>query len=320
MEKIFKKIMRQSITSVILAIGLLLLIFGFGAKGFASYVNISNILKATSVITVAGLAQMCVLGVGQFNLAVGAMGCLSSMVFAWSMQILGLPVTASVVIGIGAGALLGFSEGILVSKTTLNPFIVTLALNSIFLGIATVVFKNVLLNQIPDSVKQLNRFAVLKIPLILILAVVISAAMYIFMKKTVCGRKLLAAGESKKAAEIAGLKPRRQFLIAHTLSGLLAAIAGIMTVSRMGAAQLTVGDDWMMMSFAAPVLGGTLLSGGKVAPLGTILGALLLNVVNYGLLLMNVNMYWSQAILGLVLIAAFALDYMHERAVVKGIK
>lgn len=317
MKKAISKIMRNSMTSVILACLVIGLIFSIAAEGFLSSFNIINILRTASVTIAIGLAQLSVLSVGQFNLALGSVGCMSAMAYAYLLQVAGVHPVIAIIAAIAMGFLLGWIQGILVTKTGLNPFVVTLALQSIYKGAATVIFEGYLLNELPSAVKEINKINVLGIPLLFIIAIVLVVIMHIYMNKTTFGRKLLETGESEKTALIAGLRPQRQIIIAHSVSGILAGCAAVIAVSRLGAAQLSLGSDWMLMSFAAPVLGGTLLSGGKVSPIGTIFGAILLNMISYGLVMMEVNLYWSQTFMGVILVASFAVDFLRQRTAVK---
>ncbi len=318
MKRIISKMMRFNMTSVIIACLVIGLIFSFSTKGFLGAKNISNILKASSITIAIGLAQLSVLSVGQFNLALGSIGCISAMSYAWMMQVAEIQPPIAIVLTILIGLLFGFIQGIMVTKTGLNPFIVTLALSSVYKGLATVVFEGQLLNHIPDAVKMINKTAVIGIPTIFLISLILVVFMHIYMNCTIFGRKMLATGASQKAALIGGLQPQTQIIKAHCISGILCGCAAILAVSRLGAAQLSVGNDWMIMSFAAPVLGGTLLSGGRVSPIGTIFGAILLNMISAGLVMMNINLYWSQTFMGAILIASFVVDYLRERLVVRG--
>ena len=310
--------MRANITSIILACAVIAVIFSLLAQGFSSRYNVINMAKAASLTIVIGLGQLAVLSVGQFNLALGAMGCMAAMTYAWSIQMAGISPLLAVLIALAIGGALGFLQGMMVTKTKLNPFVVTLALSSVYKGAATVLFKGQMLNDLPASVKAINKTYLVGIPTLFVLSLGLVLVMQVFMNVTIYGRRLLATGESPRSALISGLRPQRQINIAHLLSGLLAASAAIIAVSRLGAAQLSVGNDWMLMSFAAPVLGGTMLSGGRVSPIGTIFGAILLNMISYGLVMMNVNLYWSQTFMGVILVASFAVNYLRQRMALKG--
>jgi ribose transport system permease protein len=320
LRNILRRLFKHNIASVVLAIIVLSIIFTTFTDSFASGINLSNLMKTCAVTIAVGLAQLCVLSVGQFNLALGSIGCMTAMTFGWCVQEVGMFTGAAVGVTVATGFGMGFFQGLLIVKTKMNPFIVTLALSSIYLGLATAIFKGSLLNRMPQSLLDLNIKQVAGIPVLFLLSLVLIAVMFIVMNKLRIGRCLLATGASERAALIAGMRPQRQLLIAHSMSGLLAAIAGLLTLSRLGAAQLTLGSEWMLISFAAPVLGGTLLSGGKVSVVGTLFGAALLSIINNGLILIRVNMYWTQVFLGSILVISFAVDYMRGQLFLKGEK
>lgn len=130
------------------------------------------------------------------------------------------------------------------------------------------------------------------------------------MYRTYLGRQLLAVGANPRSAEFAGINTKKVILIAHIISGLLAGIAGVLLSTRLGSAQILIGSDWMLVSFAAPVLGGSILAGGKVSVVGTIFGAFFMSMIINGALLINFSYYWFQTLIGLILIVAFTIDRM----------
>ena len=139
-------------------------------------------------------------------------------------------------------------------------------------------------------------------------SLVVAAAATVLFQRTPGGRQLLATGANARTALMSGIATSRMIVIAHVLSGGLAAVAAVMLVARLGSAQPSLGSEWLLPSFAAPVLGGTLLTGGRVLVAGTYLGALLLAVIANGLVLFGVSAYWYQTLLGIVLLAALAVD------------
>jgi ribose transport system permease protein len=143
---------------------------------------------------------------------------------------------------------------------------------------------------------------------LLVIALLIGVALIVLFHLTALGREILAAGANARAAELSGVPVGRVVIVAHTLSGVLAASAGLMLMTRLGAAMPSVGQDWLLPSFLAPVLGGTLLAGGAVSVVGTILGALLVATMRSGLLILQVGNFWLQLFLGLILLFAVMLD------------
>src|SRR5262249_1305922 len=153
----------------------------------------------------------------------------------------------------------------------------------------------------------LGRGAVGIVPNIFIVAMIVSAAVWFAVGLTVPGRRLLAVGANPVAARFSALPVSRIVIGAHTASGALAGIAAILVVSRLAVGSPAIGPDWLLSSFAAPVLGGTILSGGKISVVGTVLGAALLAMIANALVIVGVSQYWYQAGLGLIILGAVTL-------------
>jgi len=158
------------------------------------------------------------------------------------------------------------------------------------------------------------RLAVFGLPVspLLLVSVVVALLLAFLYRYTVLGRQMLAAGANPAAAELSGVRVGRVFILCHMLSGTLAAVAALMVVARTGAVIPAMagqlGQDWLLPAFLGPVLGGTLLAGGRVSVLGTFLGAALVTMLTNGLLLLRVGEFWVQACLGLLLLLAVMID------------
>jgi ribose transport system permease protein len=194
-----------------------------------------------------------------------------------------------------------------------HSFIITLATMSIFFGCMIFLTQAEAFRELPPSVAAFGkaRISGYVSPLLLI-TVAVALALSFLYRFTGLGRRMLAAGAMPNAAEISGVRVGRTFIACHVLSGLLAALAAIMLTARTGAAIPSMaghlGQDWLLPAFLAPVLGGTLLTGGRVSVLGTFLGAVLVSMLMNGLLLLQVGEFWVQAFLGVLLLVAVLLD------------
>ena len=150
------------------------------------------------------------------------------------------------------------------------------------------------------------------VSILLLTTLAVCAVLIVLYRLTALGRQMLAAGANARAAELSGFAVDRMLIVCHALTGALAALAGLMLTARTGAAVPSMaghlGQDWLLPAFLAPVLGGTLLTGGRVSVIGTLLGATFVTVITSGLLLMRVSEFWVQAFLGLMLLAAVLLD------------
>ncbi len=308
-----KKLLAGDLIGILMILAFIISLLAFFGEGFLSSYNLENLSKTIAVTIIVGLSQLAVLSIGHLNLALGAMGCLAGMLTGFLLQAYQLPLVLIIVLGLSVGALAGFIQGFFIVKTKINPFIVTLAFVSIFMGIVTGITKGEVFTMQPDAFKLINSTNVFfGIPLLLILSLAVAAVLSVLFFKTVFGRQLLATGSNLKAADFAGINTLFVVVCAHTLSGFLAGAAGILQISRMGSATPTIGTDWLLVSFAAPILGGTLLSGGKISVLGTILGAALMSIIVNGLFLLDVSQYWFQTFIGGILLASYGIDKLRR--------
>jgi ribose transport system permease protein len=298
-------------------------IFIVSADGFLNRVTIFGLSRTVAVTAVIGLAQMVVLGIGQMNLAVGAIGGMIGVFTGWLMQSVGLPVWAAVIVGLLFAAFVGFINGLLITKTGINSFIVTLGMGSVITGLVYILTKAEAFRDLPDVYTDFGKarwveLGWLELSPLFFIALVVAAILALIYKGTTFGRWMLATGANPRAAELSGVPVNFVVQATHALSGLLAGAAGIMLVSRLGSALPSIGENWLLPSFAAPIVGGTLLSGGAVAVFGTLLGALLIESVSVGLTLMNVPSFWIQLFIGLVLLLAVLIDRARTVAVARG--
>ncbi len=283
-------------------------VFTSYAPGFVSSFNLFALSRSLAVDIVIGFSTMVVLATGGMNLAIGSIGVCAVMLAGWLMQSVGLPLPLALAAGLALGALLGFANGFAIVRSGVNSFIITLASASLFLGGMLILSKAVTFNTLPPEVAAFGRMRIGFISPLMLVALAIGVALIVLFRFTALGREILAAGANARAAELSGVPVGRAIIIAHMLSGLLAAAAGLMLLFRLGAAMPSIGQDWLLPSFLAPVLGGTLLSGGFVSVVGTILGAFLVTTIRSGLLVMQIGNFWLQLFLGLILLLAVMLD------------
>jgi ribose transport system permease protein len=289
------------------------LLFAVTLQGFTSPFSLFTIGRQIGIDTMIGLAMMAVIVTGGLDLSVGAIGVCAAMVFGYLAQVVGLQLFVAIPAAILFGAALGCINGFAVVRSGVHSFIVTLASMSIFFGVMIFLTKAESFNQLPPEVQSFGKMKILGLisPLLMISAAM-CAALSFFYRYTSLGRTMLAAGANAKAAELSGIRTDRVIIACHALTGALAALAGLMFTARTGAAVPSMaghlGQDWLLPAFLAPVLGGTLLSGGRLSVVGTLLGAALVNLMTSGLLLMRVGEFWILAFLGFMLLAAVLTD------------
>ena len=289
---------------------LLWVVFSSLAPGFLSPFNLFNVGRSLAVDIVIGFSQMVVLATGGMNLAVGSIGVCAVMFTGFLLQDLGLPIPLAIFGALALGAFLGFLNGVAIVRTGVNSFIITLASASLFLGAMLILTKAVPYSGLPPEIGAFGRLKIgTFLSPLLVIAVAIGAALFILYRYTTLGRQILAAGANARAAAMSGVPVGRVIVISHALSGFLAACAALMVVARLGAAVPSVGgEEWLLPSFLGPVLGGTLLSGGVVAVVGTMIGAALVTTIRSGLLVLQIGNFWLQLFLGLILLFAVLAD------------
>lgn len=288
------------------------------APGFLSRFNLNSMGRSVAIDVVVGFAQMVVLATGGMNLSVGAIGVCSVMAGGYLMQTAGLPIPVAIILTLAFGGLLGALNGLAIVKTGVNSFIVTLASASLFSGGMLIFTKGVPLNGLPASFGAFGRSGIGPVPSLAVVALLIGALLYILFKHTVLGRQILAVGANARTAEMSGIPVGRITIFVHVLSGMLAAAAALMLTSRLSAAMPGVaGDDWLLPSFLAPVIGGTALAGGMVSVIGTILGAMLVATIRSGLLVLQVGNFWLQLFLGIFLLSAILFERYRTKLAIR---
>ncbi len=293
------------------------LVFALFADGFTSDFNIFSVGRAVAVSVVIGLAQMVVIATGGMNISVGAIGGVSAMFTGWLLEGVGVPVPIAILGGIGMGAALGAINGIVIVRTGINSFIITLGTASVFSGLMYVVTKVQAFRNLPPDFIDLGQTRWLGVSPLVWAMVLTCAFLWFLYRGTTLGRQMLATGANPRTARLSGVPVNRIIAVTHMLSGALAGLAGVMLLLRIGSAIPTIGGDWVLPSFAAPAVGGTLLSGGVVSVVGTFIGGLLLATIGNGLTLLNVPNFWVELTTGLVLLLAVLLDRARTLAVLR---
>jgi ribose transport system permease protein len=294
-------------------IALTVMVFSVTLEGFTSPFSLFTIGRQIGIDTMIGLAMMAVIVTGGLDLSVGAIGVCCAMAFGWLVQILGLPILLAIPFAVLFGATLGFINGFTVVKSGVHSFIITLASMSIFFGVMIFLTKANAFNGMPPEVQAFGKMKFFKtISPLLLISIAMCTGLAVFYKLTTLGRQMLAAGANPRAAELSGIRTGRVITACHVLTGALAAVAGLMVTARTGAAVPSMagqlGQDWLLPAFLAPVLGGTLLSGGRVSVFGTLLGAAFVNIMTSGMLLMRLGEFWILAFLGFMLLVAVLAD------------
>jgi ribose transport system permease protein len=312
MRKSYKNFLKSGNIGLIIGSIVLIVILSFSAEGFLTSYNLFNLGRNIGIYIIIGLAQAVVLIIGDLNLSVGAIGGLSIITVGYFLVVLKTPSWVGVVAALFVGATCGFINGVLTAKGRINAFIVTLATLFIFNGIKLGITKGSPYVGIPQSFTIMGQGSIFNIPYVLIFMIVVLILIYIFFNYNVLGRRMLAVGDSRDAASFVGLNIDKHVILAHALSGFLAGLGGILYVSRIGSSQPQSGEDWLLISFAIAIIGGTSLSGGRITSFGLFLGALIMVVINNALIMLKVNIYWESTVLGAIILLAVAIDLIRK--------
>lgn len=296
--------------TTVIALIILMAVITIINSNFLTANNLLNLLLQVTSNALIAFGMTFVILTGGIDLSVGSILALSSALTAGLLGS-GMPVTLAILISLVLGCILGMMNGLLISYGKLAPFIVTLATMTIFRG-ATLVYTNG--NPITKGLSDtflfqfLGQGYIVGIPFPVIIMFIVFIVLYVLLHKTAFGKSVYAIGGNEKAAYISGVKLNKVKIIIYSISGIMASISGLIITSRLSSAQPTAGASYEMDAIAAVVLGGTSLSGGKGRILGTLIGALIIGVLNNGLNIIGVSAFWQQVVKGVVILIAVLID------------
>lgn len=298
----------QSLGSLIALAGLVI-IFSIISSNFRSINNILALLKQASVNALIAFGMTGVILTGGIDLSVGSTLALTSMLCAAMVRGDIPPILAMLIVlllGLGFGSL----SGILVTKGRLQPFIATLITMTVFRGITMIFSNGMPMSNLGEDpfLTGIGKGTLLLIPVPVWVMIIMFALFFFVLNKTTFGRRIYATGSNEKAARLAGVNTNKTKLIVYIASGFTATLAGLILLSRLGSAQPTIGTGYEMDAIAAVALGGTSMSGGRGKIYGTLIGVIIIAVLNNGLNIMNVSSYYQDVVKGLVILLAVLSD------------
>lgn len=300
---------------ILIALAALCLVLAVNPATSGSFLtsqNIFNVLRQTSTNLYIACGMTMVIILGGIDLSVGSIIALSGCIAAGCVVHYHLPLGVAIVAGILVGLIVGAFNGIVIAKTTIPAFIVTLATMNIAKGFAYVYTGGSPVRVITKEWQFVGGgyIGIFPAPVIILLIVLVLTGL--IMNRTKLGRHIYAVGGNPQAAEFSGLNVVRVKFLVHVFSGIMAGLAGIVLASRMYSGQPTAGEGAEMDAIAAVVVGGTSMAGGSGKLGGTIIGGLIIGILNNGLNLMNVNSFWQYVVKGAVILLAVYVDYIRH--------
>lgn len=292
-----------------------IILFSQFSPYFFTAENLLNVSLQASITAIIAAGMTFVILTAGIDLSVGSLVALAG-ILATSVIKINLPVYLSLSLGILAGILFGmlsgFTAGLFVTKFKITPFIVTLALMTIWRGTAFVYTEGRPIWELPEAFSYIAGGRIIGVPVPTLIMISVFIISHIVLTKTRFGRYVYAVGGNPEAARLAGIKTNKILIAVYMISGVLSALAGILLASRINSGQPNAGLMYELDVIAAVVVGGTSLFGGRGTIIGTFLGAMLIAVLRNGLNLLNVGSYVQQVIVGVVILLAVLLDQLRK--------
>lgn len=297
---------------IVCGLVLLCVLFTVLSSNFLTLGNLLNIVMQVSIIAILGFGMTYVLLLGDIDLSVGAVMALVGTIAAFAMQH-GLHPALAVVVAMVAGLALGLVNGTLTSMLTIPSFIVTVATMGVFRGLAYITSAGVPISIDDDRFAALGNGTFLGIAIPIWILGILLVVNHFVLSKTVFGRKAYLAGGNREAALYSGINVKRLRIVIFMISGLMASIGGVLMTSRLYSAQPNAGLGYELDAIAAAVLGGTSLSGGYGTIAGTLIGALIIGVINNGMNLLSVPYFYQLIVKGVVILVAVCIDVQTKK-------
>jgi rhamnose transport system permease protein len=296
---------------IIVIILLLSVLVTLRSPAFLTLDNLRDILLTISILVIVALGQTMVIITRGIDLSVGSMIGLTAMIVSFFMvNFPETPPALAVLLGMGIGVVLGGINGVVISYAGVPPIIATLGTLSIYRGLVFWYSEGDWVNafEMPQAFRDLAKASPLGVPNLIIFAVVVAVAIYLFLNYTRMGRNIYAVGSNPDAARFAGIPIQRVIFTVYLISGLLCGLAGVLWASRFEAAQTNTALGFELQTVAAPVVGGVNIFGGSGSVVSVLLGAFLLGIINNALTLVRISPFWQLAAQGLLILGAVVAD------------
>jgi ribose/xylose/arabinose/galactoside ABC-type transport system permease subunit len=285
---------------------LLCLVLSLLSDRFLTVGNLTNVLRQSTINLIIAIGMTYVILTAGIDLSVGAVLALSTVVTADLLQ-RGVPILPTVLLGLTLGGVLGMASGLLISRVKVPPFVATLGMMTVARGLALTYTQGRPITGLPDAFRYIGTGFLGPIPMPIIVAAVAFLAGYVLLTRTRMGMYIYALGNNPVAAHYTGIATSNYITFVYVLAGALAALAGMILVARLDSAQPTAGISYEFDAIAAVVVGGTSFAGGEGSLMGTLLGVLVISVLNNGLNLLNVSSFYQPVVTGVVIALALLL-------------
>ncbi|MDP3467913.1 MAG: ribose ABC transporter permease [Daejeonella sp.] len=299
---------------ILIVFSIICLIISFISPQFLTVSNWTIIITQVSINAILAFGVTFVIITGGIDLSLGSIVAVAGVSAAMLAHPDSYPLLVPVFAGLFAGLLIGAFNGFIITKSKIAPFIVTLGTMTIGRGLALILSNGRPVSNLSDSFVFIGSGKILGIPVLIIILIIMFILCSVILNKTILGRYVYAVGGNEQAARASGINVSQVKIAVYSISGLLAGLAGILLTSRITTGQPNAGAGFELDAIAAVVIGGTSTTGGKGSMTGTLIGVLLIGVINNSLDLLNVTSYYQQVVMGIIIIGAVVLDSLNHKS------
>ena len=290
--------------SLLLVFIITCIIFSVASPSFLTVGNIRDVVRTNSISGLLAVGLTYVILSGGIDLSVESTACLAGLVAGHLSH---MPFVA-VIAGIAVGAVIGLLNGVILDRSGVQPFIFTLAMSRCVRGLVLAVTKGKNLYTIDSRFTSIVKFDLAGIPMLVIMFICIVIITYLALNKSKYGRYVYSVGSNEEASRLSGIRTSRIKISTYLISGILAALAGVLLTSRLAGAETNAAEGWSLDAVSMVIIGGTSLRGGSGGILNTLLGIFLMAVLDNGMTLLGVPTSYNQLIKGLLMVIAVLLD------------
>lgn len=314
MQKIKGRIFKfTSQYGIVLVMFMFMIVFSIASPNFLTFNNFINVLRQISPVAIASVGMTMVIVTGGIDLSVGSVMAFVGVLCAHVMKEFNMPVPLVILLGLAVGAVFGFINGFAIAKTNIPSFIFTLAMMTGIRGVCYILTRGMPIFGFTKDFDFLGKGFLLGIPIPVLLMFLIFFIGWVIMNKTRFGRYVYAMGGNKEATRLSGVNVHRNLILTYVICSVLAAFAGLVSLSRLSSGQPSAGENFAFDIVTAVVLGGISITGGEGKFTGVIFGAIILGILSNGMTLLNVYDYYQMVIKCIVLILAVGFDQYTKR-------
>ncbi|NIE79992.1 ABC transporter permease [Asaia sp. As-1742] len=308
-----KALAANPLCGVIVALVVIFVLSCSLSSHFLTAFNMKIIARSLAFVGLVTIGQAILMILGELDLSVGAIGGLAGVAGGLLMVQAGLNPWLSLILCLALGTGCGLLNGLLITRLRLHSLVLTIGMAGVYGGANLVLTKGVAITGIPSDIAFLGRGMMFGLPVPFVILLVCLAIVSFVMIRTPLGRYVYAIGSNNAAARMLGIRVDAIRVCAFATAGFLSALAGIVMVARLGTAQPSIGDTWVLAPIAAAVIGGVATTGGLGSPFGAVLGAVIIGIIENVIVLFGISPYWQSIVSGGIVVAAISFDSIARR-------